>query len=51
MCLFHHDPDHSDERILAMEMQARELAAQAGASMRIDAAREGFEILLTLERS
>lgn len=44
--LFHHDPNHSDARVSAMLKHARKLAAASGASLRIDAAREGAVVEL-----
>ena len=41
LALFHHDPMHSDEQVTAMELQARQLIAARGASIRCFAAREG----------
>jgi phosphoribosyl 1,2-cyclic phosphodiesterase/CheY-like chemotaxis protein len=45
--LFHHDPAHNDAFISGMLAQARDLAAKAGSPLRIDAAREAEEIILT----
>jgi phosphoribosyl 1,2-cyclic phosphodiesterase/CheY-like chemotaxis protein len=45
--LFHHDPEHDDRTISSMLMHARELAAAAGSSIRIEAAREGEQFTLT----
>jgi len=42
--LFHHDPDHDDRQIDAMLDQARRQAAEAGAQMRVEAARELAQI-------
>ena len=44
--LFHHDPGHDDHRITQLLAHARELAA--GIPLRIDAAREGAELVLPL---
>lgn len=44
--LFHHDPDHSDEDIAQMLAGARRQIAAAGSAMRVEAAREGLEIVL-----
>ena len=44
--LFHHDPNHDDERITGMVEHARELVAEAGAELEVDAAREGLELIL-----
>lgn len=44
--LFHHDPDHSDEEISRMVARAREMAASRGSSLVVEAAREGFQLVL-----
>ena len=44
--LFHHDPGHDDRFISTMLVHARDLAQQAGSSMRVDAAREGEQFSL-----
>jgi len=44
--LFHHDPDHNDEKMEAMLADAKERVAAAGSSMLVSAAREGAEIVL-----
>jgi len=44
--LFHHDPDHTDEQISRMVARARQIAAQRRSSLIIEAAREGFELIL-----
>ncbi len=44
--LFHHDPEHDDREISSMLMHARDMATLAGSSIRIDAAREGEQIML-----
>ncbi len=44
--LFHHDPDHNDEKVSAMVTRAQEAVTAAGSSMRVDGAREGAEIIL-----
>jgi phosphoribosyl 1,2-cyclic phosphodiesterase/CheY-like chemotaxis protein len=46
LLLFHHDPNHDDEMIDKMVEHARELVAQSGKPLEVDAAREGAEILL-----
>lgn len=38
--LFHHDPDHDDDKIASMVTQARKLVTDAGASLQVEAARE-----------
>jgi ribonuclease BN (tRNA processing enzyme) len=44
--LFHHDPSHDDHFVTAMVNNARKLALSMGSEIRIDAAREGEEVLL-----
>lgn len=46
--LFHHDPDHNDEKISRFVARGRELAAEKGSDLIVEAAREGLEV--TLER-
>ena len=46
--LFHHDPDHSDEKITALEEYARQLVKQAGATLLVEAAREGVGVDLPM---
>jgi phosphoribosyl 1,2-cyclic phosphodiesterase len=44
--LFHHDPSHNDDKITKMVEDARALAKRLGGNLKIDAAREGLEIVL-----
>lgn len=44
--LFHHDPDHYDEKMTALIAEAQAQVAAAGSSMTVSAAREGAEYLL-----
>ncbi len=44
--LFHHDPDHHDDKMEAMITQAQERVAVAGSSLVVSAAREGAEFVL-----
>ncbi|MDQ3115592.1 MAG: response regulator [Verrucomicrobiota bacterium] len=44
--LFHHDPDHQDEKMLAMIAHAEARVTAAGSPMIVSAAREGAEIVL-----
>lgn len=44
--LFHHDPNHDDDRVTAMLAHARELAGKYGCHVEVDAAREGLEVVL-----
>ena len=46
LCLFHHDPDHTDEKIDGFVRCARALVAEAKSEMKVDAAREGMTIEL-----
>jgi phosphoribosyl 1,2-cyclic phosphodiesterase/CheY-like chemotaxis protein len=44
--LFHHDPDHDDEKIDRMLRHARELVSQHDAKLEVQAAREGLRVEL-----
>jgi phosphoribosyl 1,2-cyclic phosphodiesterase len=44
--LFHHDPDHDDEKMKAIVANAREQVAKSGSAMHVSAAREGEEFVL-----
>lgn len=44
--LFHHDPDHNDESISRLVARGRELAAEKGSKLIVEAAREGLEVIL-----
>ena len=44
--LFHHDPDHTDEQISRMVARARQMASRRGSTLVIEAAREGYELVL-----
>ena len=46
LVLFHHDPTHDDKQIEEMVENGRKLAAKAGKTLEIVAAREGEEILI-----
>ncbi len=46
LMLFHHDPTHDDLTIDRLVAYARELAANEGSSLQIDAAAEGMSIVL-----
>ena len=46
LCLFHHDPDHSDKQIDALVQHARQLVTRQRAKLKVDAAREGMTIRL-----
>jgi CheY-like chemotaxis protein len=41
--LTHHDPTHNDDFLDRIQEAARQLAASAGSSMKVECAREGFE--------
>lgn len=44
--LFHHDPDHNDEKISRLVASARGQVAAKGSDLIVEAAREGLEIIL-----
>jgi phosphoribosyl 1,2-cyclic phosphodiesterase len=44
--LFHHDPDHSDGKITALVEHARQLVKREGATLVVEAAREGVSLNL-----
>jgi phosphoribosyl 1,2-cyclic phosphodiesterase/ActR/RegA family two-component response regulator len=44
--LFHHDPDHHDDKMEAMITQAQERVAASGSPLVVTAAREGAEFVL-----
>jgi hypothetical protein len=44
--LFHHDPDHYDNKMTALSTEAEEQVATVGSAMRVSAAREGVEYVL-----
>jgi phosphoribosyl 1,2-cyclic phosphodiesterase len=44
--LFHHDPDHDDEEVSRMVARARQIVANRGSPLIVEAAREGFELVL-----
>ena len=46
LCLFHHDPDHNDQRMDELVRRARKMAARRKSKLKVDAAREGMEIRL-----
>ena len=46
--LFHHDPDHRDQKISEMLARAQSRVAAAGAPLLVDAAREGVEVSLKI---
>lgn len=45
--LFHHDPAHDDRYVSNMLMHAREVAQKAGGGLRVEAAREGEQFVLS----
>jgi len=49
--MFHHDPDHGDEKISRMLAHARDMAQQAHSPIIIEAAREGCEVALPAVRA
>jgi phosphoribosyl 1,2-cyclic phosphodiesterase len=46
--LFHHDPDHHDDKITAMVNRARARVAEQSSPLLVSAAREGAEVVLKL---
>lgn len=48
--LFHHDPGHDDAEVSRMVAWARQIVAERQSSLRVEAAREGMEVLLRPER-
>ena len=44
--LFHHDPNHDDERVTQMLADGRRLVAKVGGDLIVEAAREGEEVIL-----
>jgi len=46
LCLFHHDPDHNDERIDRLIKRGRQLVRKKRAKLKVDAAREGMTVQL-----
>ena len=44
--LFHHDPDHDDEKINQMVARGEEKVCEKGAALKVAAAREGEEFIL-----
>ena len=46
LSLFHHDPDHDDQRIDKMVQHARRLVAKQKGKLKVDAAREGVTVNL-----
>jgi phosphoribosyl 1,2-cyclic phosphodiesterase/ActR/RegA family two-component response regulator len=47
--LFHHDPSHDDLKVSSMVAHAKALVTARGASLSVDAAREGLEFILSLD--
>jgi phosphoribosyl 1,2-cyclic phosphodiesterase len=46
LVLFHHDPTRSDAEVNKLVAMGRAIVEKRGWSMRVDAAREGMEIVL-----
>jgi phosphoribosyl 1,2-cyclic phosphodiesterase/CheY-like chemotaxis protein len=44
--LFHHDPEHDDDKVTAMAAHARELVAFRSGKLEVNAAREGIKVTL-----
>jgi phosphoribosyl 1,2-cyclic phosphodiesterase len=49
--LFHHDPDHDDERITRMTARARELVRARKGRLMVDAAREGLVVQVPVKEA
>lgn len=49
--LFHHDPNHDDQCIAHMLAHARQMVKDAGSSLRVEAAREGAQVVLAADHS
>lgn len=48
--LFHHDPDHDDDKIAQMVERGRELVRMQNGKLQVDAAREGLQVKLAAAR-
>ena len=48
--LFHHDPDHDDLKIAAMEATAKDLVKERKGKLQVEAAREGAMVRIALKR-
>jgi len=46
LVLFHHDPDHDDKKMDALVQHGRKLVAKAKGKLKVEAAREGMELVL-----
>jgi len=44
--LFHHDPGHDDTKVAQMAAHGRQLAVSSGSKLKVEAAREGIEVVL-----
>jgi phosphoribosyl 1,2-cyclic phosphodiesterase/CheY-like chemotaxis protein len=44
--LFHHDPNHDDDKIARMVEEAKAIVAERGGRLVVEAAREGLEVVL-----
>ena len=44
--MFHHDPDHTDAQLAKMVERARQIAGKRRSPLIVEAAREGFELVL-----
>jgi phosphoribosyl 1,2-cyclic phosphodiesterase len=49
LLLFHHDPGHDDTMVDAMVDDARRLIRESGKELKVDAAREGEEIVMPVD--
>lgn len=50
LCLFHHDPERSDQQVTALLQHARQLVKGQRPKLKVDAAREGMTIRLRRKR-
>jgi phosphoribosyl 1,2-cyclic phosphodiesterase len=44
--LFHHDPNHDDDKIARMVEEAKAIVAERGGRLVVEGAREGLEVVL-----
>ena len=51
LCLFHHDPDHDDQRVDSFVKYARQLVAKKKSKLKVEAACEGMTIQLPFKSS
>jgi ribonuclease BN (tRNA processing enzyme) len=51
LLLFHHDPSHNDTMLDSVVDEARRLVRERGKDVEVDGAREGEEVLLSLDQT